>query len=193
MTTNECFEVLITQKGWYKELGIPVANALNYVKNFKAGKLSTDKIELLLQNSGYTIIHQKIWNPPFVVKKITIQEFKPGNYYSIWEEAISPDFDKAFLVEAQPDKVYLSLFKNDREMRIPFAKVEKVFSKAFDNIHKDQAEFIKLYKMLVKDLIEPYKETRPTIKPLRVKERPAALRRLTEFEDADLVYSFQGF
>ncbi|MDB5012093.1 MAG: hypothetical protein JWQ25_295 [Daejeonella sp.] len=193
MTTKECFEILITKKGWYKELGIPVANAVNYVKSFKAGKLNTDKIELLLENAGFTIVHEKTWSPPFVVKKITIQEFQPGNYYSIWAEAISPDFDKAFLVEVQPDKVYLSLFKNDKETRIPFAKVEKVFARAFDSIHREQADFIRLYKKLVKDLVEPYKEIRSINKPLKVKERPAAVRRLTVFEEADLIYSFQGF
>lgn len=192
MTTKECFEILITQKGWYRELGIPVANALNYVKGFKAGRLSTDKIESLLENAGFTIVHEKSWSPPYVLKKITIQEFQPKNYYSIWAEAISPDFEKAFLVEVQPNKVYLSLFNNDKETRIPFAKVEKVFARAFDNVHKDQKEFVKLYEKLVRDLIDPYKEIRTVTKPLKVKERPAA-RRLTVFEEADLIYSFQGF
>lgn len=193
MTTKECFEILITKKGWYKELGISAANSVNYVKRFKAGKLNTDKIELLLEHSGFTIVHEKEWNSPFVVKKITIKEFQPGDYYSIWAEAISPEFDKAFIVEVQPNKIYLSLFKNDKETRIPFTKVERVFARAFDNIHRNQADFIKVYKKLVNDLIGPYKEIRTSTKSLKVKERPAAIRRSTVFEEADLIYSFQGF
>jgi hypothetical protein len=193
MTTKECFEMLIAKKGWYKELGIPVANALNYTKSFKAGKLSTDKIEMLLQNAGYKVVQEKAWSPPFIVKKITIQEFQPGNYYSVWAEAMSPEFDKAFIVEVQPNKVYLSLIKNDKETRIPFSKVEKLFEKAFNMIDKDQLDFIRVYKRMVRDLIEPYKEVRLVTKPLKVKERPAAIRRLTTFEEADLIYAFQGF
>lgn len=62
MTTNEAFEHLTDQRGWYKLCNIDEAVARSLKRNYKAGKISTDKIYTLLTVAGYT--NKVEWKTP---------------------------------------------------------------------------------------------------------------------------------
>jgi hypothetical protein len=53
MNTNELFEKVISQRGWYKPLGILKQNALTYKKNFQNEKLGEVAMSNILEKLGY--------------------------------------------------------------------------------------------------------------------------------------------
>lgn len=188
MLTFEAFEILISTKYWYKEVGITRVKALNYIYCFKRGKLGTDQMETLLRKAGFNIIQEKVWNAPCSDNKLPLETLSYcNNCFNSWHEVISTEFDEAYLVETEPGNMYLSLLKSNIETRIPFYKIEEVFSKAYALVGKDHEEFIKAYKKIIKDLIDPYTGN----KPIQVTGK--AQRTIRYFEESDLVYAFQGF
>lgn len=189
MLTFEAFETLVSTRAWYKDLGITRVKALNYVYNFKKGKLSVDAMETLLRKAGFNVMQEKVWSAPYSVKRVPLESLSNSNScYNSWHEVISPEFDEAYMVETMHGKAYLSLLKGDKETRIPFSKVEEVFSRAYALVGKDQHEFIEAYKKIIRDLIDPYKKTKPAVE---AKIKPN--RKIHYFEESDLVYAFQGF
>jgi hypothetical protein len=62
MTTKEAFEALIKKKNWHKGLGITATAAYSLAGRFRDGeKISTDKIEDLLEKAGGKVIQEKLW------------------------------------------------------------------------------------------------------------------------------------
>lgn len=187
MLTFEAFEALISTRAWYKNMGISRVKALNYVYKYNRGKLSVDVMETLLRKAGFSILQEKVWSAPADEIRMPLETLSNTNTcYNTWYEVISTDFDEAYMVESLPGKAYLALIKSGTETRIPFQKVEEVFSKAYELVGKDQQEFINAYKKIISELIEPYK----------AQYQPAAQkpqRRIRYFEESDLVYAFQGF
>lgn len=64
MTTKEAFTQLISKRGWYKDLGIKEGTAnsmVAYFKGTRAGRISEEKIEEVLQKAGYKVVQEKMW------------------------------------------------------------------------------------------------------------------------------------
>lgn len=64
MTTKETFKAIISRRGWYQDLDIPVNTAKSLAKRFRDNQLSLDKIEEIIQKAGYTVKQEKLWDPP---------------------------------------------------------------------------------------------------------------------------------
>ncbi len=64
-TTKEAFAKLISKRGWYNDLGIGYAAGSSVAKRFKDGeKISTDKLEEILEKAGYKVLQEKLWEKP---------------------------------------------------------------------------------------------------------------------------------
>lgn len=64
MTTKETFKAIISRRGWYQDIDIPVNTAKSLAKRFRENQLSLDKIEEIIQKAGYTVKQEKLWDPP---------------------------------------------------------------------------------------------------------------------------------
>lgn len=61
MTTKEAFEKLISERGWYADLGLGDSTARSYAKRFRENKLPVEKIEDILEKAGYSVVQEKLW------------------------------------------------------------------------------------------------------------------------------------
>lgn len=62
MNTKEAFEQLISQRGWYKDLGLPEGTGSSVKTYYKKGKITLDRMEYLLKKAGYTVMQEKSWD-----------------------------------------------------------------------------------------------------------------------------------
>ena len=61
MTKSEAFLALTSERGWYKDLGIPEKTANSAKVAFRNGKLSAEKIDEILKKAGYLIVVEEQW------------------------------------------------------------------------------------------------------------------------------------
>lgn len=67
-TTEELFEHVIHTRGVYQDLGITEMAVKNLRRNYKAGKVSIDKMHEVLRRAGYQIVQETKWGQPEDVK-----------------------------------------------------------------------------------------------------------------------------
>ncbi len=61
LTTKKALEELFSQKLWYKAFDMNRATAHSLLTRFKAGKLTQDKQDELLEKAGYKVKQEKLW------------------------------------------------------------------------------------------------------------------------------------
>lgn len=59
--TKQLLQELITQRGWWKEIGLTEDQGNNYRTRFKSGKMTIDKMEEILVKAGYKVFQEKLW------------------------------------------------------------------------------------------------------------------------------------
>ncbi|MBC8053747.1 MAG: hypothetical protein H7Y13_11850 [Sphingobacteriaceae bacterium] len=92
MTTKEAFEELISQRAWYKDLGLSEKAASSLKTNFKEGKVSTDKMEEVLEKSGfYSVVVEKHWTKTRFTGLGPMYYIIDGNYVDVITEEIIGD------------------------------------------------------------------------------------------------------
>ena len=61
--TRAAFEMLISERGIYKRLGVDVTTVSNWKIYLKQGKsISLDKMEEMLIRAGATVVQEKVWD-----------------------------------------------------------------------------------------------------------------------------------
>jgi len=66
LTTQKAFELLISRRGWWRNVNISEIKATNYKTRFKSGQLSIAKIEEILEKAGGTVVQEKLWDRDFI-------------------------------------------------------------------------------------------------------------------------------
>lgn len=66
MKINTAFEHLIEKRGWYKICDIKPETARSLKRNYKEGRISTEKMRQLLNAAGYSFSPEK-WRVPKIV------------------------------------------------------------------------------------------------------------------------------
>lgn len=61
MTTKEAFLELTNERGWHVKIGLSDSTGRSYAKRFRDGKLSMEKLEAILEQAGYKVIQEKLW------------------------------------------------------------------------------------------------------------------------------------
>ncbi|HEY0056279.1 MAG TPA: hypothetical protein VGB63_13060 [Pedobacter sp.] len=97
MTTKEAFEELISQRAWYKDLGLSEKAASSLKTNFKAGKVSIEKMEELLEKSGfYSVVVEKHWTKTRFTGTGPIYYIVDGIYHDVITEEVIGDEENGF-------------------------------------------------------------------------------------------------
>jgi len=63
-TLNECFENLISRRGWYKQYGYSHKLAYQKKISFRKGFMTEKTIRDYLSQAGYQLYQQELWFKP---------------------------------------------------------------------------------------------------------------------------------